>query len=191
MISRFLLRAPALPYDAALHNEADEAVLVDNALALSGPEASDAATPARIRAQKNYRARMSFRPTPSGLFAGVAVGTLGDRTDIRTGGKRGHAGTAHLHVTWARAASLARALLDDPAVRAKTKLRAAPSLFCDETRAMWLAPGRGAEARVERAVLDPMLAAVLFASHKWTSWSRLRRAAGDAGGGDDRDSLDE
>src|SRR5437870_892821 len=78
LVSRFVARAPALPV-AALQRETPEAeASLAGALAVAGREVLADGAPAR----RSYRARMAFRPTPAGLFAGVAVGELGPRTEL-------------------------------------------------------------------------------------------------------------
>src|SRR5579883_840934 len=165
-VSRFLARLPSLPV-AALHNPVGDERL-DEALAVAGRGSHEAG------ARDRHRARMAFRPTPSGLFAGVAIGELGAKTEVASEGPR----VAHLAVSWARCAALARALLDEPEVRERTRLRAAPSLLRDGERAIWLARGRGSPAaRVERAAIDPLLDRVLVATQQWARWPSVRSAA--------------
>jgi thiopeptide-type bacteriocin biosynthesis protein len=98
-----LVRAPALPVEAylALPAElpaADEPVapadpLVRAALSIASPDLLDrldrvhAGTGAARAAGAllRYRIRMSTRPTPFGLFAGVGLAELGERTELRLG----------------------------------------------------------------------------------------------------------
>src|SRR5205807_2144792 len=103
------------------------------------------------------------------------VGTLGEKTRLATAGPA----RAHLHVTWARLASLCRALLDEEAVRRAARLRRAPSLLRDGAQLTWLAPGPGAEARVLRPERDPALGALLdppSAAEDAQLAARIRRA---------------
>ncbi|HEV3032833.1 MAG TPA: thiopeptide-type bacteriocin biosynthesis protein, partial [Polyangia bacterium] len=110
---------------------------------------------------------------------------LGATTRVATGTPR-----AALAPTWARVAGLGRALLDDPAARARTKVRVAPSLVRTSTTARWLAPAEPfAEERV--AELDEGLAAILNRTSDWTAWPEARRAARAAGRGADGGDLDE
>ena len=182
-VGRFVLRAPALSAAASFLASdvlafAASGAIVGNALALAPLGAREETA----RARRRYLARMAFRPTPDRLFAGAAVGTLGDETRLATGG----AGRAHLHVRWGVLAACARALLGTPAVREAVRLRVTPSLLRDGAELLWLARGRGAEATVERAQADAVLTSVLAATHQWTPWRTVRRAVVAAGVGFDR-----
>jgi thiopeptide-type bacteriocin biosynthesis protein len=94
-LSPVLVRAPTLPVDAYLAlppDAADEQVsdpLVRTAVAVASPDLLDGIDhPSPGRAERaasavlRYRIRMSTRPTPFGLFAGVGLAALGDRTTI-------------------------------------------------------------------------------------------------------------
>ena len=99
-----LVRAPALPVEAylALPTESpaeDEPVapadpLVRAALAIASPDLLDRLDRVRagtsgaaraVGALLRYRIRMSTRPTPFGLFAGVGIAELGERTELWLG----------------------------------------------------------------------------------------------------------
>ena len=101
-LAAVLVRAPALPVEAylALPAEspaADEPVapadpLVRAALAIASPDLLDRLDRVRagtsgaaraVGALLRYRIRMSTRPTPFGLFAGVGLAELGERTELR------------------------------------------------------------------------------------------------------------
>ncbi|HEY7957856.1 MAG TPA: lantibiotic dehydratase, partial [Polyangia bacterium] len=173
-LPRFLFRAPLLP--VASVGKPDPRIfrqpLFACALALANPAlAAGRRTAERERALANYARRAAFRPTPHGLWAGVATGTLGARTRIDSGAPR-----ARLTVSWARLAALGRALLDDPDWRARARLRIAPSLIADEDRASWLAFGAEAEAEARTAELDPALASVLAQARDWRRFGALRAA---------------
>ncbi len=181
-LSRFLLRAPLLP--AAALGRGPRALLKHplgrQAIALASPSLAAAAPGAkRDRALARYARRAAFRATPHGLLAGVAMGSLARATSIATG-----APTARWTTSWARVDDAARALLDDEAVRARTRLRAAPSLVVTPTSVRWLGPGEPfAEARI--AERDDRLAAILAAAERWRPWPEVRAAAGGDGDADE------
>src|SRR5690349_7710474 len=102
-LESFVVRAPLLPVeitpDAAQPLADTAAVLQDpqvaRALAVGGGDAlralSHASQPGRAarRARASllrYLIRMSTRPTPYGLFAGVAVGSWGEECDLSLSG---------------------------------------------------------------------------------------------------------
>jgi lantibiotic biosynthesis protein len=187
-LSRFLLRAPLLPL-AALSRARRHLLahpLGPAAIEIASPTLAGAkASAARERAIDRYARRAAFRPTPNGLLAGVCVGTLGPRTDLATG-----APEAHLEPSWARLDALARALLDEPAVRERVRLRTAPSALFGAATVTWL--GRGepfAEGR--SADLDDRLTAILDAASQWRPWPEVRARAtlDEAEGADDADDL--
>ena len=181
-LSRFLLRAPLLP-TAALSRAARALTahpLGAAAIAVASPTlAGAAAGPARDRSITRYARRAAFRPTPSGLLAGVCLGELGPKTEIATGSP-----APHLAPSWARVDALARALLDDPAVRERVRLRAAPSVSIGAAQVRWLGPGEPFDEPCV-ADLDERLRGVLSAAAGWTPWPAVR-----AGAADDED-LDE
>jgi thiopeptide-type bacteriocin biosynthesis protein len=94
-LSPVLVRAPTLPVDAYLAlppNSTDEQLddpLVRTAVAVASSDlldGIDSPSPGRAdraaTAMLRYRIRMSTRPTPFGLFAGVGLAEWGDRTTI-------------------------------------------------------------------------------------------------------------
>src|SRR5205085_1036523 len=100
VVSRFLLRAPLLPVAAARRPAAALRAhpLGADALALASPDLAAGlrrGTRQAGQALARYGRRAAFRPTPHGLFAGVAVGSLGPRTAIATQDAR-----AHLRPSW-------------------------------------------------------------------------------------------
>ncbi len=186
-ISRFTLRAPLLPA-AALADASSTLIgstdpLARLALELASPDleqalGSRAPSDDAVRAANRYARRAAFRPTPHGLWAGVAMGTLGATTEVDTGD-----GVAKLTVSWARLAAVGRALIDDPVVRKRTRLRRAPSLLRHVDRITWI--DRRGDAL--DADVDPFLAVVLDATADWTPWPRVCRALGKIEAGGDLD----
>ncbi len=138
--------------------------MAELALALHKPAAA---------AKANYARRAAFRATPHGLWAGVGVGTLGERTQARTGPMR-----AAITVAYERLWQAARARLDDARALTETRLRAAPSLVRDELVATWLTFGVDAESEARAAEIDDVLAVVLDAAADWIDWPQLRDDAG-------------
>jgi thiopeptide-type bacteriocin biosynthesis protein len=201
-LSRFLLRAPLLPVSALWRGP--RALLRHrlgaDAVRLASPSLARAPAGARRdRALERYARRAAFRATPHGLLAGVCLGALAPRTAVATGTP-----AAHLTPSWARIDQLARALLDDPALRARTKLRVAPSALKGVGVVRWLGPGTPAAADDPRAptgwssvrpddpfddvheadLADP-LPAILAAAAQWTPWGEVRAAVVGATGDDD------
>jgi thiopeptide-type bacteriocin biosynthesis protein len=174
-IGRFVARAPLLPTSALAQPAARvfRGELPSLALRLASPQLASA--PRGKAALERYARRAAFRPTPHGLWAGVAVGELGARTRIHTG-----AAQARFSLSWAERARQARAALDDPALREATRLRVAPSLLTDGAQAMWLAWDQ-----VRTVELDEPLVRVIAEARDWIGWRELRAACG----GDD--ALDE
>jgi len=178
-LSRFLLRAPLLP-TASLARAARALTahpLGAAAIALASPALAGAgAGPARDRSIARYARRAAFRATPSGLLAGVCVGVLAPKTDIATG-----IPTPHLAPSWARVDALARALLDDPTVRDRVRLRAAPSVSIGAAQVRWIGPGEPFDEPCV-AELDERLGALLGAAATWTPWPAVRARAAAEGG---------
>src|SRR5262249_32658730 len=84
VVGRVLLRAPALPARYAFDGgAAADLPSVENALNLATPGLDGKGA---ARARRRYLARMAFRTAPSGLFSGVAVGELGGKTALASGG---------------------------------------------------------------------------------------------------------
>jgi thiopeptide-type bacteriocin biosynthesis protein len=175
-LSRFLLRAPLLP-TAALARAARALTahpLGAAAIAVASPTlASAAAGPARDRSITRYARRAAFRTTPSGLLAGVCLGELGPKTEIATG-----QATPHLAPSWARVDALAQALLHEPAIRDRVRLRAAPSVWTAGAEVSWVGPGEELYLPCT-ADLDGAraLAAVLAATTDWAPWPAVRAHA--------------
>jgi lantibiotic biosynthesis protein len=178
-LSRFLLRAPLLPV-AALARAAEALAahpLGAAAIAIASPTLAAAREgAARRQSIGRYARRAAFRATPSGLLAGVCVGELGPRTVIATGRP-----APHLAPSWARVDALARALLDEPAVRDRVRLRAAPSVWSDGTEVSWVGPGEPFDApRTADLHGSLALAAVLTATTDWAPWPTVRACAQNA-----------
>src|SRR5262249_9161182 len=155
------------------------------AIRLASPSlARAAAGPRRDRALERYARRAAFRATPHGLLAGVAIGALAARTAIASG-----APAAHLTPRWSRIEAFARALLDDPALRARARLRVAPSASIGAGVVRWLGPGDPFD-EVHEAELAAPLPAILAAAQRWAPWTDLRAVAAAADAADD-DAADE
>jgi thiopeptide-type bacteriocin biosynthesis protein len=157
LVSRLLFRAPLLPVaespDLLAHP------LGEAALLLASPDLSEAIgkgeSPPALR---RYSRRAAFRPTPSGLLAGVGVATLGARTKIDTGEPE-----PRLQPSWRWLARRARELLEDDVMRARARVRRAPSLLVDGDSMLWLKDGRALMAEV-----DDRIAAILERCVDWT-----------------------
>src|SRR5215212_9395029 len=122
-----VLRAPLLPV-AALRDPVAALrrhPLGAQAVALASPDLAAALalgsrgrSPAAARAAlERYARRAAFRPTPAGLLAGVAPGTLGARTRVATAAAR-----ALVQPSWRALAALGRGLLDQAEVRPHVRL---------------------------------------------------------------------
>lgn len=148
----FVLRAPLLSVDgwSAWSDGRDLAALrafiraqveraeVREAIAVASPSLLDG-LPAWIREPESengqkveralvrYLSRMATRPTPFGLFAGCGVGTIGDRTDIRSAGIAGHSRRTRLDNDVID--RLGRRLTASPVIRPHLRLRPNSSLY--------------------------------------------------------------
>lgn len=171
LVPRFLLRAPLLPVRERTRRAR---AILDHPL---GRDALAVASPALLAALSRgerppaldrYARRAAFRPTPHGLWAGVAVGRLGARTAIQTGVPR-----AHLTLRWSYLFALGRSLLERAEIRAQVRLRRAPSLIWRADTARWLTHGEGADARAVTAEVDDTLARVLEATADWRRWDAV------------------
>jgi len=173
-LSRFLLRAPLLPVAAVWRGPRALAAhpLGADAIRLASPSLARAPAGARRdRALERYARRAAFRATPHGLLAGVTIGTIGARTAIATGTP-----AAHLAARWSRIEAFVRALLDDPALRARTRLRVAPSALAGAGVVRWLGPGDPFDEMHEAELAAP-LSAILAAAERWAPWTAVRAAA--------------
>jgi thiopeptide-type bacteriocin biosynthesis protein len=173
-LDALLLRAPLLP-EAAV---GDAGALLAHrlgrtAIELASESLARAKGGAAKRAMSRYARRAAFRPTPAGLLAGVCVGELGAGLAVATGGA-----AAALAPSWARMAALGRALLDDPALRARARLRVAPSLVQAAGGGVrWIGPG-DPFGETREAEVDERLARVLATAAAWAAWGEVRRAWG-------------
>ena len=207
-LPRFLLRAPLLPVAAVWRGPRAllRHALGPDAVRLASPSLARATAGARKdRALERYARRAAFRPTPHGLLGGRVHG------DARAIGRRSRRArrTAHLAPSWARIEAFARALLDDPELRARTRLRVAPSALRGAGVVRWLGPGTAAAPDDVRAPSDAQtvrpadpfdvvheaelvepLPAILAAAQQWTPWNDVRAAAGAHAGGEP-DDVDE
>jgi lantibiotic biosynthesis protein len=151
-----LLRAPRL---------ADGETLDDLALELGTPSLAAGlrrGDPGALAARARLERRARFRPTPHALYAGVALGRLGDTTALELGEP-----VAWLTVAYARLVRLGRALLEDPAIRRDVVLSPCPSLLRSGSRLLWL---HGDEPR--EADVDELLARVLRGPARWATLAR-------------------
>jgi thiopeptide-type bacteriocin biosynthesis protein len=186
--SRFLLRAPLLPLDFVTGKSRTQELarheLFSAGIELSAPSLFSSLCgkgkrpgKAAMHALANYARRAAFRPTPHGLWAGVAMGTLGPRTAVETGPMR-----PHLTLSWARLFALGRELLANPEIRAGTRLCVTPSLLRGtegrSPQVSWLQFGKDNEAHEAHAEVDEVLTAVLDGCASFVSWSEARRALG-------------
>lgn len=93
----FLLRFPLLPFEH--FGRWPEDPLVQEAIALASPSLAAARTPKAEAARLRYRSRMTTRPTPFGLFAGVALGHFGP-TDLRLAPRSEHRKRTRPDLKW-------------------------------------------------------------------------------------------
>lgn len=199
VLSNVLFRAPLLPARDLRRAAASllGSPIGRSALALGSPDLMDSlsssllkgeARDAAARALSRYGRRAAFRPTPTGLLAGVTMGTLGPRTRIATGTP-----VPHLVPSWGRLAVLSRALVDEPAIRGQVRLRVAPSLLARESSVMWLAHDGMGELVTRVAEPDPALGALLAALQDWCPWAEARHVllAEEQDAGDDDAGADE
>ena len=141
----FVLRTPLLPFGDLLAGGVDEASSewlqrllarpeVGDALHLASPSLTDLLSdPESRRARRataalmSYLIRMCSRPTPFGLFAGCAVGMLGEQTSLAVP----HAGACGRHTRLDNdyLAALVAALEHEPAMRADLTWRPNSSLY--------------------------------------------------------------
>jgi lantibiotic biosynthesis protein len=189
-ISRFFLRAPLLPVRGLRNPRAAlrRHPLGTTAVELASPDLAAALQretgPAAAAALSRYARRAAFRPTPTGLLAGVAMGRLGSRTRLQTDEVE-----PVLAPTWERVAALGRALLDEPELRFAVRLRIAPSLMAAGAQAVWL--GLGSDGlEVRSSEVDAVLDAVIECAQEWTSWDAVSRAV-EAAASDEAGDVDE
>ena len=135
-----LLRAPA----------SRPGTLDDLAIAIGTPSLAaglERGDPGAAAARARLERRAGFRPTPHALYAGVALGQLGDTTALDLGEP-----VAWITVAYARLVRLGRALLGDPGFRPGVTLSPHPSLLRSGSRILWLHGDEPREAN--RDLLD-------------------------------------
>jgi thiopeptide-type bacteriocin biosynthesis protein len=184
IVSHVLLRAPLLPTRALTNPLAalEAHPLGPAALKLASAALSKYPDDRAARARRRYAQRAAFRPTPQGLWAGVALGRVVDGPSrVELGEPR-----ASLAASWARLASLGRALLDTEEGWRAARLRQAPSLLRDEFVASWLRFGDEGEARRAEIELDELVARVLDLTVDWVTASSLARRLRPMDGADAR-----
>ena len=131
----FVLRAPVLPFAALEHLDL-RALLADpgirEALFIASPELSAAldagsTDPGILRAALRYVSRMAFRPTPFGLFSGVATGRFSTASDLRLAPRAEHA--RHTRLDNDYLAKLCDAIAADPTLRRELVFVPSTSLY--------------------------------------------------------------
>ena len=127
----------------------------------------------------------------------MCLGELAARTAVATGTP-----TAHLTPSWACIDAIGRALLDDPALRVRTRLRRRAVGAARRRRRALAGPGNGPRARratrrahdpfdeVHEAELVEPLPAILNAAARWTPWAEVRAAATTGADTSDADASD-
>ncbi len=136
VLDTFLLRSPLLPIecaDATLPEKFSE--LFRTAVAVASPSLFNNAGEKAESKWYQYQKRMSSRPTPFGLFAGVALGHFGSKTDLSFSGN---------HRTRSRTDStlimnLVEELESDRTFRRKLRYRQNPEAFNAANR-IWITP---------------------------------------------------
>lgn len=94
----FLLRFPLLPFEQFADFDGSDP-LVQEAIALASPSLASARTPKAEAARARYLSRMTTRPTPFGLFAGVSLGRFGP-TDLRLAPRSEHRKRTRPDLKW-------------------------------------------------------------------------------------------
>lgn len=112
-----------------------------------------------------YVQRMSARPTPFGLFAGITLGTLGDRTEFALGAATGY--RRHTRIDNDYLETVTQTLALDPALRPSLAFEPNTSIYRAADRVRFIETRRSADGRrYVLAAVDPVAAldAVLAAS---------------------------
>jgi thiopeptide-type bacteriocin biosynthesis protein len=104
------------------------------------------------RALARYFARMAGRPTPFGLFAGVSVGVVGEKTRLEIEGREAYRRSSRLDLGYLF--SLISSLVTDPQVQAALTYRPNDSLYRAGGRLRYV------ESRLEKAAVRHELVAV-------------------------------
>ena len=154
-LSRFLLRAPLLPWRrCGAGARALRAPARARAIALASPTLRGARPGrARDRASSGTRGGRRFGDAAAGSWRGSAWGARHDDDDRDRARRR-----PHLAPSWAGVDALARALLDDAAVRDARGCALAPSAVARRQRVRWIGPGEPF-GEVREAELDARLGA--------------------------------
>lgn len=180
----FLLRAPLLPLQAEL--DADrllESPLVRTALRIGSPslaEALDRPGPRTGRTGRSllrYLVRLSTRPTPYGLFAGVALGRWGASTTLALEPERPT--RTRPDMGWLLGRVLAWE--QDREVRPHLRLQANPAVVLRAGRAFLGERTRFQDGRIEPVVsvrATRLLREVLARTRRPVAWSDLRDGLG-------------
>ena len=112
-----------------------------------------------------YVQRMSARPTPFGLFAGLTLGTLGDRTELALGAATGYRRHTRLDNDYLE--TITQSLALDPALRPSLAFEPNTSIYRAADRVRFIETRRSADGRrYVLAAVDPVAAldAVLAAA---------------------------
>jgi thiopeptide-type bacteriocin biosynthesis protein len=128
------------------------------------------------RALFGYVARMAGRPTPFGLFASVAVGAIGDRTELTLDERASYRRHTRLGIDYL--AALADAI-DRPEVRERVHVRVNPTLYRAAGRVRYTAAQRTATSRAYRLVaadVTPYLEATVARAARGARIADLARA---------------
>lgn len=181
-----LLRAPLLPADVrpsarpavsdsssippdALLDVAIRVASPDLAAALERTGPSDRPAPRLARKLRRYAIRMSTRPTPFGLFAGVGLARWAPATDVAI---TPTASRTHTRADMGWVHDLAEGLRSDPDIGPRLRLMAAPGVLVRSGRAFLpYGPGAGTSVRATSAVRR-----VLAVARRSTARADLREA---------------
>jgi len=162
----FLLRTPALPFDAlGAVEQSDELQrrpwrdpFVRAAIELASPSLAKELEAASIdgarawpRSWVRYLARMATRCTPFGLFAGVSVGVIGDETMLRLGDPSAHRSRARIDAELA--SEIASSLYEDPQRARALPLGLNPTVY-ETTRALRFYAPRSTRGRTRYELVD-------------------------------------
>ena len=112
-----------------------------------------------------YVQRMAARPTPFGLFAGITLGTLGDRTELVLGAATGY--RRHTRIDNDYLETITQTLALDPALRPALAFEPNTSIYRAADRVRFIETRRSADGRrYVLAAVDPVaaLGAVLAAA---------------------------
>lgn len=134
------------------------------------------------RALIRYSARMSARPVPFGLFAGVSTGTIADDTRLEIGGRDAY--RRHTRLDGGYLLDVVEALLARPQSRENALYRTNPSLYRAAGRARFVRRQRPDDDQLHVLVSvrdTPVLAAVLARAAEGATVPELERAVTERG----------